>query len=207
MKFRFLALLPILALTGCATRYMSPAEPARPADGKAVITFYRKTVLDADFTQAPIVEKTRDSIKLVGISSTGTKIQHEVTPGEHTFAVGGESGHFMKATVEAGKSYYVHVAARMGFWKVRYKLLAQKGEDISAAADNSLTIKTVRNNDSAALWFRNHKESLEGKYAHAAASYARKPEAPFTLEPEDGILISEDPNFKKQPAAELAGNK
>lgn len=83
---------------------MSPAQPPQAAAGNAVITFYRTSFVDGDIAQAPIVEKAGDSIKLVGIASSGTKIQYEVAPGEHSFVVGGQSSHYLKANVQAGKS-------------------------------------------------------------------------------------------------------
>lgn len=199
MKLRYLALLPILALMGCVTSssYMSPAQPPLAAAGNAVITFYRTSFVDGDIAQAPIVEKAGDSIKLVGIASSGTKIQYEVAPGEHSFVVGGQSSHYLKANVQAGKSYYVRVVTKMGIVKARFRLLAQKGGELPAAIEKASTIRTVKANASAAGWFAENKVSMQNKYNRAAAAYARKPHPSFTFEPGDGISISEDPNLKK----------
>lgn len=151
MKLRYLALLPILALTGCVTSssYMSPAQPPQAAAGNAVITFYRTSFVDGDIAQAPIVEKAGDSIKLVGIV------------------------------------------------KARFRLLAQKGGELPAAIEKASTIRTVKTNASAATWFAENKVSMQNKYNRAAAAYARKPHPSFTIEPGDGISISEDPNLKR----------
>lgn len=143
------------------------------------------------------MEKAGDSIKLVGIASSGTKIQYEVAPGEHSFVVGGQSSHYLKANVQAGKSYYVRVVTKMGIVKARFRLLAQKGGELPAAIEKASTIRTVKANASAAGWFAENKVSMQNKYNRAAAAYARKPHPSFTLEPGDGISISEDPNLKK----------
>ena len=85
----------------------------------------------------------------------------------------------------------------MGIVKARFRLLAQKGGELPAAIEKASTIRTVKTNASAATWFAENKVSMQNKYNRAAAAYARKPHPSFTIEPGDGISISEDPNLKR----------
>ena len=106
----FLLLILCLCLQACASKLMTEdPNPAKATldQNTAYITFFRPSSLGAAI-QAPVVEydQKNDHIKLIGILSYKYKVRYKVAPGEHFFAVGGESASPLKAKVEAGKAYY-----------------------------------------------------------------------------------------------------
>lgn len=195
MKKRILlCLLPVLFLTGCASKLMSPVtdnENIIPED-KAVITFFRTSKFGGA-VQAPIAHETGDGeIEFVGVSSTKTKIRHVVEPGEHVYVVSGESADILKAKVEANKAYYVRIEPKMGWWKARFanKVMRKKHAEspkIKAAVSKS---RLVTINERGKQWFEEKKKDmylkmLKGKYIYEGAS--EKYQKSRTMNPEDGI--------------------
>ena len=120
-------LMVVLSLFGCAgsNQYMRPSaqESVAPvaADNESVVVFMRPSTLG--FAISSSVFDINDSNEsFLGIVSAKKKVVCRTTPGEHMFMVIGESADFMRANLQAGKTYYALVTPRMGAWKARFSL-------------------------------------------------------------------------------------
>ena len=102
-----------------------PAQKVQqtPQD-KALVTFIRAT----NFGGA-IDFGLWDGENVVGVIDPKTYIQYETTPGEHIFMAHAENWSVVKATLEAGKHYYVLANVSMGVWKARVILRPIKTND------------------------------------------------------------------------------
>lgn len=101
-------------LTGCGARLMKvmPREETSyaPGAGEALIVFIRPS-LTAGRLKAEIVDVTSDDFKLVGLLRGRTQVAYKTPPGALLFMVAGRTPEFVKATVEAGKTYYIVLRA------------------------------------------------------------------------------------------------
>lgn len=139
--------------------------------------------------QSSVYEVKNDTEELVGIVSAKSKVAHNVPSGEHLFMVVSEGADFMSATVEAGKTYHVLVAPRVGFWKARFSLIPIHNDPAEKyningsefAGWNSST-QFVELKDSGREWYRQNaadiarkrKNHLERWNALSAENKARK---------------------------------
>lgn len=127
-------LIAVFGMSGCsgAIKNMKPAPKGavieKPDEEKAQVVFMRPQSMGY-VIQSSVFDIDGDTEKIVGIVPAKAKVAYETTPGDHIFMVVGESGDFMYATLEAGKTYYVLVRPRMGVWKARFSLdPVHKGE-------------------------------------------------------------------------------
>ncbi len=163
----------------------------KPDENSAVITFYRPSSLGG-MVQAPIVEDVSGDIKFVGISSYKTKIRHLVSPGEHIFAVGGESSSMMKATVLPNKNYYVCVDPCFGIVKSRFELLAIKPDKLQKEIPNIQKCTIVSKNELSNNWFAKNKGSMANKMLNARSKFSKLPQEKqnkYILDEKDGVDI------------------
>ena len=190
------ALICILALaaTGCSSKYMKPVEPDTasrysPTSDRATIIFMRPSSLGGAIQSSVFDVSTSDNV-LVGIVSHKTKVAYSVSPGEHLFMVVGESADFMKASLEADKTYYALVTPRIGVWKARFSLKPVHNDDRTSDDfkdwDSSCTF--VENTEASYQWARANMPSIQEKRTTYFEKWMRKPEAerPF-LNKEDGM--------------------
>ncbi len=123
---RVLALLwTISILTGCSSSSSAmrkPAEVVQSGTDYALVNFlrpFRGSVLGM-----------WDNEDLVGILTSNNYIQYKARPGEHIFlAKGKENWSVIKASVQAGKTYYVLASPHMGWTATRVSLEVLKPED------------------------------------------------------------------------------
>lgn len=193
MKKLFMLVLLALAMSGCASKLMSPAfNSSQPTTGDdASIIFFRTSSLGGT-VQAPVAEYVNGSVKFVGILSTDTKVRYILPAGEHDFVVGGESSSFLRADVAPGKYYYVRVEPRMGFFKARFKLVPMTADALKEARlQNSITnAKMVSVNASGNEWFAEHKADMLAKYNSALADFNKtspEKQKEYTLDEAEGI--------------------
>lgn len=167
------ALVVFAMVTGCSTMsgHMKVAPEAEPkaTDDKALLVFIRPSALGAA-VQASLYDVTNDDVEFIGISSYQTKVPYMVEPGEHKFMVVGESADFMKATLEAGKTYYAVVSPRMGFWKARFsfKPIRRTGEGEFTVSSEEFASwlkngKFVEKQPTADIWFEENKADIRAK--------------------------------------------
>ncbi|MBB3062845.1 hypothetical protein [Microbulbifer rhizosphaerae] len=169
---------------------------AAPNSDKAQVVFMRSSFVGSAIN-ASLFEVKDDKNEFIGIMANGTKISHEVEPGEHTFMVVSEAADFMKAEVEAGKTYYAMVTPRMGAWKARFSFQPiKKNADSSFSTsskdfgDWASSTKLVENSETSLLWAENNAASIESKKdAYLTKWLSKDPEeiARQTLEASDGL--------------------
>jgi hypothetical protein len=108
-------LLASLATLSCGGSMMLPTQRLSdvPSD-KAVVTFIRATAFGGaiDFG-------IWDGERVVGVLDPRAYIQYTCDPGEHVFLGRAENWSAVKATLEAGRKYYILANVSMGVWKAR----------------------------------------------------------------------------------------
>lgn len=193
MKKLFILFLLVLALSGCASKLMSPAiNSTQPVTGDDASIIFFRTSSFGGAVQAPVAEYVNGSVKFVGILSTDTKIRYILPAGEHDFVVGGESSNFLRADVVPGKYYYVRVEPRMGFFKTRFKLVPMTADALKdAKLQNSIAnSKMVSVNASGEEWFAEHKADMLAKFNSARTDFDKlspEKQKEYILDEADGI--------------------
>ena len=104
----------VFLLSGCASSIMVNVAPVAPDPTKALVTFVRPSKFGF-----AIQFGIWDSEKFVGILSAGAAVQYLAEPGEHLFLGRAENWSYVKANLEAGKSYYIIGAVFPGVMKAR----------------------------------------------------------------------------------------
>ena len=140
---------------------------------------------------ASAFDVTGSDTKFIGIISSGTKVSYDLTPGEHTLMVVGESADFMKATVLAGKTYYALVTPRMGAMKARFSFDPVRQSQLAGKEfskwDSSCDL--VENTPESLAWAEKNAGSIGGKRARYWPAWSEKPQDQRdaqTLKEEDG---------------------
>jgi hypothetical protein len=70
-----------------------------------------------------------DRDNFVGVLLPKSIIQYKASPGDHLIMARAENWSAVKATVDAGKNYYILAAPRMGVWKARVALSTLQPDD------------------------------------------------------------------------------
>nr|WP_287410779.1 hypothetical protein [Pseudodesulfovibrio sp.] len=182
MNYAKLALIAcILLLPACASKHMTPVldteKPVIANANDAVVVFMRPSMLGGAI-QSSVFDVTNQENKFIGIVSTDTKVAYATQPGPKTFMVIGESADFAKAELEAGKTYYMLVTPRMGFWKARFSLrpvtkTELNGEDF---AEWSCECAYVKNSTTAELWAKENALDIQNKRTEYYKDWMEKPE-------------------------------
>jgi hypothetical protein len=197
---RGIALLIVaLALSACGgvkSSHMSRVDQGiEPSADKAVIVFLRPSGMGGA-VQSSVYNVTGEQ-EFIGIVSSGTKIAHAVTPGKHLFMVIGENADFMDAEVEGGKTYYVLVAPRSGFFKARFSLLPIHSDAAAKYSIRSERFDTwhkdtywVENGVTAQQWYEGAKQSVNQKrivYLRKWRARSAADKAELYLHARDGV--------------------
>lgn len=167
----------LTSLASCvSSNHMTEVPPEQrvvaPEPGKALVVFLRPSSFGGAI-QASVF----DGKDYIGTVSANTQVPYQASPGEHMFAVIGESADFMKATLDAGKTYYAIVQARMGFWKARFSLRPQNGQISDAEMSDALeSTRQVVPNDEGRTWAQNNADSIEQKIAKYRPEWENKPD-------------------------------
>jgi hypothetical protein len=162
-----------------------------PKPDQALIVFLRASKLGYAISSS-LFDVTTDENKFLGVFKAGIKIGYDVAPGEYTFMVIGESADFMKAKVEAGKTYYVVVAPRMGWNKARFSLDPLRQADLAGDEFAKWNKSTyfVENTPETIEWAEKNANDISNKRARYWEKWSEKTDAEKasqTLNPEDGI--------------------
>ena len=160
MALIFLAVAPAQA-----GKMLKSKEPIAVEPGKAVIVFMRPGKFIGAAVAVPVFDVTGEDERFVGLVEAGSKVAYSVDPGEHVFMTtifGGDAGvRFYKATVEAGRIYYVRARIIQGIWglqPVRGDMLGGKDfQDWERATD--LTV----NSPKTIAWSEQNKPSIDRK--------------------------------------------
>ncbi|VAW90884.1 hypothetical protein MNBD_GAMMA21-618 [hydrothermal vent metagenome] len=153
----------IVALAGCVTPVakMNHSELSEvvttPDPGKALVIFMRPGALGF-----AVHATVYDDDKLIGTVPYNTKLPYMAEPGKHMFMVISESADFMQADLIAGKTYYVQVVGRMGWWRARFSLLPFSAKDLKTKEVQDWIEKGqfVKNAESLSEWDKNNHDSV-----------------------------------------------
>lgn len=165
----------VFVMAGCATQsdlmQVSTQTKFEPTKDKALIVFVRPSMFGGAI-QSSVYEVGAKSDKLAGIVSAKTKTAYLTDPGEKLFMVIGENADFMKATLDAGKTYYALVSPRMGVWKARFSLLPIHNDATSKYNTQSDEFKEwistsnyVETSPAAYAWYESKKAEINEKKA------------------------------------------
>ncbi|MCA0933272.1 DUF2846 domain-containing protein [Lutimonas saemankumensis] len=94
------------------------AQNNEPEEGKGTVVFYRIK----KFSGGAITFNIQDSERNYGPLKNGGKITVNVDPGERTFFSQVLSADAVTLNIEAGKTYYVKAAVKVGYYAGRPKL-------------------------------------------------------------------------------------
>ncbi len=174
------ALIPILA---------SAQEIPEPEEGKALIIFLRPSKR-AKGIKSSVFDITSGKNEVIGIASGRTKLAYSTDPGEHLFMVIGESADFMKADLEAGKTYFSTIRVRMGAWKARFSLLPVRQADLDGEEFQEWNSRSslIENREKSVVWAEKHANSIAKK----RAKYFKKWEEKSDTEKAEVTLLKED---------------
>jgi hypothetical protein len=104
----------LFSLYGCASQIMNPTTPLNDIDNdRALVTFIMSGQSMNPFPTFQFDFDIWDGEKCIGALSRYTYIQYVTDPGEHLFMARGGNRSFVKATLQAGKRYYVFVNLRI----------------------------------------------------------------------------------------------
>jgi hypothetical protein len=180
------ALLAALALSvsACAgtiknMHEVAPGSPEpKPAPGKALIIFMRPSGFGYAFQSSVFAMKDKNP-EFVGILAAKAKVAWQVDPGQHLFMVVGESGDFMTAEVEPGKTYFALVTPRMGMWKARFSLAPVSAESLGSQefAGWLSDCRWVEKEQTSEAWYRETLPDIRSRYDQYYPEWMQKPEA------------------------------
>jgi hypothetical protein len=177
-------------LAGCAIRsdLMSPADAdasaVRPEPGKALVVFVRPGRL-AGAVQAVVY----DGDALVGVCSADTAIAYQTEPGQHLFMVVSEAVDFLDSMLLPGKSYFVEVVPRSGWWRARFSLHPIEAKRSGKRLSQWLrSVRLVDLNDAGRQWGRENDPSVTEKKAEYLPRWrAKSDDERPALWPGDGV--------------------
>ncbi len=110
----------LVFLAGCKSSIMTTVQPVSVSgidENTALVTFVRPS----SYGNA-IQFGVWDSEHFVGVVSANSYVQYKTSPGKHLFLARAENWSCVEADLEAGKSYVIITAVRMGAWKARVAL-------------------------------------------------------------------------------------
>jgi hypothetical protein len=174
----------VLLVSGCAggivgMQEISGERPApTPLPDKAMVVFMRPSGMGFAI-QSTVYEVKGTEVELIGIVAAKTKVAYQVDPGKHLFMAVGESADFMDAELQAGRTYYVNVAPRMGMWKARFALDPVRREQLDGGefksdfGDTRWVVKTAETDQ----WFAANRSSVQSKRAEYYPDWTKKTEA------------------------------
>lgn len=118
MRRLFVLALLAVVLSGCGSSLMMKADTMLdPSADAAVVNFLRPS-----YFGGAIDFGLWDRDTLVGILDPGRVVQYHAAPGDHLFMARAENWSVIKATVDAGKNYYVLLEPRFGLMRARVKM-------------------------------------------------------------------------------------
>jgi len=185
------ALVMVSILGGCMSSMMvkQPGAVPKPDADKALVVFLRPSSFGGAI-QASVYDTHGTGNEFIGIVSSKTKLAR------HLFMVVGENADFMNADLDAGRTYYVLVSPRIGWWKARFSLLPIHKD---RAAKYSLESERFRNwmseteyvvkGPAALQWYSENKASIDSKQQQYMRDWQKttpEHQAELTLHARDG---------------------
>ena len=192
--YRLLILLALLTFFGCSSPLMKVApagfEAPKPDQDQALIVFLRPSVIGSAF-QSSVFNITQET-KPIAVVSYGAKVPYLVKAGKIELMVIGENADFLKGNLEAGKTYFVLVAPRMGLMKARFSLRAIAKQDLTEAKTQKWISEGKWSTPLQAKfdeWVQKNQPSIKSKRKKYYLKWETKAEKDKpTLLPEDGMM-------------------
>lgn len=187
MRTLNLAMLIVSLFSASVT---TTAQAQEQGQDMATIIFMRPSMFGG-LIKSSVFDITSGQNEVIGILSAEKKIFYRVSPGEHLFMVIGENAGFMRAELEAGKTYYCLVRVKMGAWKARFALEPIRNTELDSEKFLEWQKKTeqIENRDQARVWAAKHAQSIEDKRVKWLRKWDKKSDAEkaeYTLRKEDG---------------------
>jgi len=182
----------VLLLAGCRSSKMvkgASAAMMSPTADSAVVVFLRPSSFGGGI-QSSVFDATTSQNEFIGIVSSGAKVQYRAKPGEHMFMVVSEAADFLKATLDANKTYYVLVTPRMGMWRARFSLKPVRTEDPKGTRLEgwNRSCALYENSDKARLWAVENAPSIQ----HKREEYMKKWEKKTPKDKEESTVFATD---------------
>ena len=190
--------LILLLVTGWGCSHISSkmerlggdAVSPRPAEGQAVVVFMRPSSVGYA-VESSVFDLKPDHDQFIGIVSAGAKVAYPTAPGQHQFMVIGENADFLNATLVSGRTYYVLVTPRLGWWKARFSLKPVRKSELGTEefAGWNRDTELVENTDESRQWATDNWDSIEDKKTDYMRKWDAKPQDERdeqTLRPDDG---------------------
>ncbi|MGL1936853.1 MAG: hypothetical protein OCD01_17630 [Fibrobacterales bacterium] len=128
-----------------------------------------------------------DDSEFIGFVPYQQKLPYITKPGKHRFMVVSEAADFIDADLLPGKTYYIRVVPRMGFWRARFSLSAvTKRQHNGVAKDWIENARLIKNNSKAKQWANENSDSVKKKEAAYLKKWLSKEYRPVVM-PEDHI--------------------
>ncbi|MFI5317620.1 MAG: hypothetical protein ACHQ6T_18100 [Myxococcota bacterium] len=199
MTRRLLATLALLALGGCVTagsniselmvKMGTDARTPVPLYGQAVVEFLRPNE-DNSWTQSTVYDIQADGDHFVGVLSGSTRVAYMTHAGPHTFMVVGESADFLYAELLEGKTYYVLVDPRVGWFKSRFSLLPVRHNQIGTPEFTQWeSVEMLAQGPDCVRWVRENVDSIVQKRNHWKPEWDQQTDFEkkhYGVHPEDG---------------------
>jgi hypothetical protein len=189
-----LALFTAGSTLGCTVKseFMTDVapQPIHGAVGMATVVFIRPSAQASEIRTTILDERGT----FLGDSLPESHFAALVTPGQHIFIAWAENTDALKATLEAGKVYFVEVASRMGAEapSARMHLLALSPRAANWAKVDKWLLETkelIANQEAGQRDLASHQDDVKERIRRAndaLASYNEDELAARTLRPEDG---------------------
>jgi hypothetical protein len=161
----------------------------KPVGNEVLVVFMRPSTFGFAISSS-VFDIRENSDEFVGIIPAKKKVVYKTTPGEHMFMVIGESADFMKASLQAGKTYYALVTPRMGVWKARFSLQPVSKEQLHSdeLKDWIGSCEIVENTEASFQWAKDNAPSIQSKKVEYLKKWDAKPEEEKPLlNPDDGL--------------------
>ncbi len=198
MYLKFIAIISVCILTGCATNNTNQVENnfvSPPPQDKAQVVFMRFSSVGAA-SKASLYDVTDGSLEPLGIIYDKEKLIYLVKPGKRIFMVFSEAADFMEADLLPGKTYYSIATARFGGWDSRFSLWPIKTDSRadyyigSAKVQNWIKkTKLVDSGEEAIAFYKRFQEEIDLKYEKNWQKWKTITKGDLvrrTLSPEDG---------------------
>jgi len=142
-----------------------------PLMGQAVVEFLRPNE-DNSLTQSTVYDMRRDGDHFVGVVSGSSRVAYVAPAGVTTFMVIGESADFMYANLAEGKTYYVLVDPRVGWFKSRFSLLPVRRHQIGTPEFQQWeSVEMLAPSPDCEGWVRDNVDSIVQKRAQYLPRY------------------------------------
>jgi hypothetical protein len=187
-----MGLLAVMA-TGCSasSEYMRPVvspQQVKPASDQATVVFVRPSSFGGALKQTILDGEGR----FLGEALPSSRFSVSLPPGEHTFIVWAENTSAVKASLAAGKIYFVEVSLSMGALSARADLVPIKpGTEAWEMLEGWLAETDAFDPDAAGgqAYLAERKEDVDERIKRARehlANYDAEDLTAHTLRPQDG---------------------